>query len=101
MKMNFNTIATILVTFAAIGGTYWYFFGGNSSQGSLSSSNATSTVAQQQFQTLASELQSISFNTSIFTDPRFAALVDIATPVTPEVSGRPDPFAPISGVGGK
>jgi len=42
------------------------------------------------------ELGPISFNTGIFTDPHFTALVDIATAVAPETFGRQDPLAPTS-----
>ena len=57
--------------------------------------------AQSQFQTLVSELQSVSFDTKIFSDPRFTSLVSLATPVAVETVGRADPFASISGVSGK
>ena len=52
--------------------------------------------AQMQFETLVGELQSVSFNTSIFSDARFNALVDITTPVALESFGRLDPLAPLS-----
>ena len=58
-------------------------------------------AAQTKFQTLVGELTPISFNTSIFSDAHFTALVDIATPVAPETIGRLDPFAAITGVDGK
>jgi hypothetical protein len=47
------------------------------------------------FVNLASQLEPLGFDTSIFSDPRFAALVDIHTPVIPEAAGRRDPFAPL------
>jgi hypothetical protein len=53
-----------------------------------------------QFETLVGELQPISFNTGIFKDPKFDALVDITTSISPESSGRLDPLAPLSGGGG-
>jgi len=46
-------------------------------------------------------LQPITFNTGIFSEPRFMALVDLATPITPETVGRFDPFAPVPGVSEK
>ena len=51
-----------------------------------------------QFQTLVGELQPITFDTAVFSDPRFNALVDISTPVTPQPPGRLDPFAPVGTV---
>lgn len=99
MKPNSNTILIVLVTLIVAAGAYWYFFTGTSNQPPLtigSSENKT----QVQFQTLVGELRPISFNTSIFSDPRFNALIDLSTPISPEPMGRPDPFAPIAGVSG-
>jgi hypothetical protein len=98
MKPNIITLLLITLTIAA--GAYWYFFTGTGNETPLTST-AAGDGAQAQFQTLVSELQPITFDTKIFTDPRFLSLVDLATPITPEQSGRPDPFAPIPGVSGK
>jgi hypothetical protein len=97
MKPNSNTILLIISTLLVAGAAYWYFFTGTGNQAPLTTGIAENQ-AQVQFKMLVSELQPISFDTSIFTDPRFAALVDLATPVLPETSGRLDPFAVISDV---
>lgn len=97
MKFDSSTIVTILITLGVIAGGYWYFFGGGGSSGqtTLTATGSTQNSAQAQFQVLASELKSISFDTKIFSDPRFNALIDLTTPIMPEATGRPDPFAPI------
>lgn len=47
------------------------------------------------FVILASQLDTIVFDTSLFDDPRFKALQDIHTAILVEDLKRPDPFAPI------
>ena len=99
--MKLNTTLLIIITLIAAAGAYWYFFTRTGNQPPLSASTSASVnQAQLQFETLVGELQSISFNTSIFSDPRFNALVDIAISISSEPAGRPDPLAPIPGVSG-
>lgn len=97
--MKPNTTLLIISTLIVAAGAYWYFFTGTGNQPPLSA-NTPANQAQTQFETLVSELQPISFNTDIFSDARFNALVDITTPVAPESAGRLDPLAPIPGVSG-
>lgn len=94
-----NTLFLIIATVVVAGGLYWYFFTGGSAASSLplTTSSAPSS-AQVRFETLTSELGPITFNLAILTDPRFTALVDLTTPVTPEPTGRTDPFAPVPGI---
>lgn len=98
--MDSNTVILIVAALIVAAGAYWYFFTGTGNQPPLSVAT-TQNEAQTQFEALASILQPISFNTSIFSDPRFAALVDLTTPITPESAGRLDPFAAIAGTGGQ
>jgi hypothetical protein len=100
--MNFDskTVSIIIAVLVVAGGAYWYFFMNNSESVPLTAS-LTQTADEAQFQTLATQLQNITFDTSIFTDPRFMALVDISAQITPESTGRLDPFAPVSGVTSK
>lgn len=95
MNFKFDSSNSLILIGALVvaAGAYWFFFTGTGNQQPLSVT-ATSSPAQAQFQTLASELEPITFDTSIFSDPRFTALVDITTPITPEPVGRTDPFAP-------
>jgi hypothetical protein len=95
--MKANTTILIIATLVVAGGAYWYFFTGTGNEPSLTP-ETTQNQTQLQFQLLANQLQPISFNTGIFSDPRFMALADLTTPITPETVGRPDPFAPVPGV---
>ena len=98
MKPNIKILTAVTLVIAA--GVYWYFFTGNENQTPLSALPIEDQT-QTKFQTLVSELQPISFSTAIFSDPRFMALVDLATPIESETAGRIDPFAVILGVSGK
>lgn len=98
--MKTNTIILIVATVIVAIGAYWYFFTGTGNEPPLTEVS-TNNEAQVRFEALVSQLQPITFNTGIFSDSRFMALVDLATPITPETSGRLDPFAPVPGVSGK
>jgi len=89
----------VVITVLVAGFAYWYFFVGTGNQAPLSTSGENNQ-AQMQFQTVLAELTPISFDTSIFSDPHFNALVDITVPVTPEPTGRTDPFAGFGITGG-
>lgn len=97
MKISSNTLLIILTAVVVAGGAYWYFFVDSGNQPPLTS-GMSENQAQMQFQTLVSQLQPVSFDTSIFSDARFHALRDLTTPISPEPAGRPDPFAPIAGI---
>lgn len=94
-KLNQKTILYSVLALVVAGGLYWYFFTGSSTEDAplSSTSAAPGNSAQIQFRALVTKLQQLSFDTSIFEDPRFNALVDLTTPVSPESAGRPDPFA--------
>lgn len=92
--MKSNTLVIILITLLAAAGIYWYFFVGSGNAPALTADTSVNQ-AQTRFQVLVSELQPISFQTDIFSDARFNALVDLATPIAPEPAGRLDPFAPL------
>ncbi len=96
MKPNSNTLLLIIVTLVVAAVAYWYFFTDTGNKPPLTAS-AAKNLSQTQFQTLVNEL-SISFNTGIFSDARFNALVDITTQISPESAGRLDPFASVSSV---
>jgi len=100
MKLTSKTTSIILAAIVIAAGVYWYFFTGTGNQLPLTPGAGESQV-QMQFRMLASELQPISFNTDIFSDPRFDALVDFRTPISPETTGRLDPFAVITSISGK
>lgn len=92
--MKTNPVPFIIATILVGVGVYWFFFANGSEQPPLTASG-TQSDAQAKFQALTSQLQAISFDTKIFSDPNFASLVSLATPVTPETKGTIDPFGPI------
>lgn len=95
--MKSNTIILIIASVAIAAIAFWYFAGQEGTEAPLTESiPSLENPAQTQFQILVSQLQPISFDTDIFSDPRFISLVDLTTPIEPEVAGRNDPFAPIS-----
>ncbi len=97
MKPNSTLFVTIGLVLAA--GAYWYFSSGTDDQAPLTISTSEDH-GQTEFKMLINELPS-AFNTKIFSDPRFSALVDLTTQITPESPGRIDPFAPIDGLSTK
>ena len=100
MKINTNTVILIVATLIVAAGAYWYFFTGTGNQPPLTT-DVQQNEAQTRFKALVSELGPITFDTGIFSNPSFMALIDLATPVAPETAGRLDPFAVIPGVSGK
>lgn len=98
MKFNTRTITTVIILLVAVAGIYWYF--SNGTEQLPLSTDGSVNQAQTEFQALVSKLTPISFDNSIFSDPRFNALVDLTTPITPEPVGRLDPFATVIGITG-
>jgi hypothetical protein len=96
MKFDSNTIIFIIVTIVVAGGGYYWYSSTQTGNQPPLSVGVAQNEAQSQFKVLVSELQAVTFDTTIFSDPNFMALVDLATPVTPEAPGRTDPFAAIS-----
>ena len=96
-KPNLNTLFLIIAAVVVLVGLYWFFFTGTTQEPPLYA-GAVQDKAQAQFETLIGQLEPITFDLSVLSDPRFKALVDLATPVTPEPVGRTDPFAPVPGV---
>jgi len=81
-----------LVLLAALG---YLVMNNNQPEETVTATDAETIASEAEFVTLASELDSIKFDLSILSDPRFMALINIHTAITPEQRGRPDPFAPI------
>lgn len=96
--MKSKTIPLIIALIVIIAGIYWYSSSRTGNESPLIVNNDSQNQVQTKFQTLVVELSSISFNTSIFSDERFNALVDITAPISPEPVGRLDPFAVVTGV---
>lgn len=94
--MKSNPTLLIIASIIVVSGMVWYFLSGNTEVGNQSSLivGTLDNQAQARFQILVSELPT-SFNTSIFSDERFNALVTLSTDTSPESMSRFDPFAPI------
>lgn len=99
MKFISKNIGFIVAGIVVLGGLYWYFFSGSEDiDASLTSTPAASPL-ETRFLTLSGELDPISFDTQIFSDSRFLALINLTTEITAEPQGRADPFAPLSSSG--
>lgn len=59
------------------------------------SSNPTTSQADQDFLNTLSKVQGIKIDTSIFSDQAFNSLTDDSQPIVPGQPGRTNPFAPI------
>lgn len=96
MKSSPSWLSFAIPTLIIAAGIYWYVSAGTGNEPALTAGEAQ-TPTQTHFQALVGELSPISFDTGIFDDPRFMALTNLATPVTPESAGRLDPFAALGG----
>lgn len=96
MTQNTKILIAVLAVAVLLGVIYMMFFSSTPGGSAVSSSgNSPSSPAEVNFLNLSSQIEPITFDTSILSDPRFTALVDIHTAVLPEATGRTDPFAPI------
>jgi hypothetical protein len=91
-----NIILAVVAGLTFVGAIYYYFFY-NKDTGSAVVASAPASAAELDFVNLAGQINSISFDTSIFSDTRFTRLTDIHTIIVPEAVGRRDPFAGLSG----
>ena len=80
-------------------GSYLLFFNSNSDSSAITTTVPASD-AEVTFLHLATEADSINFNTTVLTDPRFTSLVDTRTNVIPVPTGRTDPFSQVPGITG-
>jgi hypothetical protein len=93
MSNTTKIVLGIVVVVALAFGAYLVFFAGNSDESAISAQTAPASAAEISFLNLASQTESVTFDTTILSDPRFMALVDIHTAIVPEPQGRTDPFA--------
>ena len=94
MKLNPNIASIVIITFIIAGGAYWYFATQTGTDAPLTADTSVNP-AQSRFQSLITQLPK-EFDTSLFSNPNFLALVDLTIPIKDEPTGRSDPFAPIS-----
>ena len=94
--MKQNTLYIIVASLIVAAGASWYFFTGTGNDEPLTATDTTN-AAQAQFECLLAQ-HPISLDTMLFYKPNFQGLVSINTTISPEETGRPDPFAPIAGI---
>lgn len=99
MALSKNTTISIAAGIVVLGIVAYFLWMRPDTQESVTVSGlGPSSQAQATFLTLAAQLEPISFDPRVLSDPRFTALVDIRTLIEPEAEGRVDPFAPLPGV---
>ncbi len=98
--MNFSkkNLITAAIVIIVVGVAAYFLFGKSKSDEIVTAVSAPGSEAEATFLGLATELDTVNFAGTIFTDPRFTSLRDIHTNITQEPTGRRDPFAPLSGV---
>lgn len=102
MPMNTNafhisrTVGVVIAFVIVLGGAIFYMTTRTpSTDETVLTTDGPASQSEATFVMLATQLDSIAFDTSVLNDPRFLILTDIHTAVTPENSGRNDPFAPL------
>jgi flagellar basal body-associated protein FliL len=99
MSTQTKIIIAVLIAGVLLVGAYLVFFNTSSSSSDvLTSNSAPASAAEVTFLNLATQLEPITFDTSILTDSRFTSLIDTRTSITPVAQGRRDPFAPVAGI---
>jgi hypothetical protein len=94
MSSKIKIIIAVLVIALLLGVGYLLFFNNNSDNTAVTTGpGEPSSAAEATFLDLTSQIDPISFDTSVLTDPRFTSLVDIHTAILPEPQGRKDPFS--------
>lgn len=73
---------------------------GSSSTGSLSAQiQAPQSADAQYIYNLLQQMNSVSLDDTIFSDPTFTSLNNNTVILTPQAAGRPNPFAPLGSIG--
>lgn len=87
---------SVFGAFTLLGVSYLLFFNNNTANSSaVEQDTAAASDAEVVFLNLSTQLNSITFDTKVLSDPRFAALTDIHTAILPESEGKRDPFGTI------
>ena len=98
MNLKSRSTKIIVAVGVLVLATAAYFLLMNKDDGEtvLIEDGSAASEAQSVFINLAAQIEPVSFDTSILSDPRFLGLQDIHTAIVPEPVGRTDPFAPLS-----
>lgn len=99
MKEFFKQYKGTLVIALLIGAAFFayqsFFVDTQTDDFSVSTGGVPGSVVGQEVVALLAELESITLDISIFSDPSFVSLYNFGQVVNPEVVGRSNPFAPI------
>jgi hypothetical protein len=89
-----NTILILVASAIVLLGAFYYFFiFTKDTGGALIEGNATASQSEFEFISLLERINPVTFDTTLFSNPAFSDLVNIHTPIVPELVGRKDPFA--------
>lgn len=95
MTTSRTTVILIVLALLVLAAAGYMLFGAPSEESALGPTGAPGSEAEMTFLTLTAQIDPVAFDTSVLDDPRFKALRDIRTAITPETPGRADPFAPL------
>ena len=99
MKFSQTQKLIFAIIILAVSGFIIYrtFFGSSQTGAGFSSDTATTTISadSQDIIDMANRINTISIDPGLFSSPLFLNLIDFDVPTTPEVRGRPNPFASI------
>lgn len=97
-SLKYILIALGLATLVFAG--YYFFIGSGGATLSFSNNDAVMSnmlANSQLFIDRRQQLEQVSLDTSLFTDPRFTSLQSYAAQLEEQPIGRTDPFAPLPG----
>lgn len=90
-----NKLYIGIITLAVAGiWMYMMYFSGSAPSATLTTDRGASPLSQDVLLTL-SNLNTITLDASIFSDPLFISLSDYGVAIPPQKAGRQNPFAPL------
>ncbi len=95
MNTSRTTIILVVLGLLVLAAAGYMLFGAPSTDSAVGPTGAPGSEAEMTFLSLTAQIDPVAFDTSVLDDPRFKALQDIRTAITPETAGRADPFAPL------
>lgn len=99
VKLSKKSLPYVALVVVVVGAGLYYLWGRPSETGPVVTSEATpQSSSEATFLGLANELNTVSFDSTLFSDPRFTSLKDIHTNIVAEPIGRRDPFGGLAGI---
>lgn len=89
-----NILLIVLGAAVLLAAGYFFMRQSDDSSATALTGTASGGSSEDAFIQLSSQLDPITIDPKVFSDPRFTGLTDISTQIVPESSGRTDPFAP-------